>query len=346
MKKRLPAILTLVFFTLLIGYLQWPDSVQNNQRQDRVTKIRVAEAQLAEFKDIVEALATTRANEQILVTTQYADVVKSISFEDGQSVQKDDVLVQLDRQEEQAKVRELEANLEEAVVQFDRLKDLLKNRATSKSQVDQQEATTKAIRAQLTNARIRLNDTTIKAPFAGILGFRQVSVGAYLVPGNVITSLDDISQMKLDFSVPERFLPTIAVGQTINATSDAYGEKLFTGKITSLSPRIDPITRTLAVRAEIANQQALLRPGMLLKLKIVRQVESVLQIPESALIPIEERHYVFLVSKGSVKRQEIKIGRRQPGFVEIISGLSASQKVVTEGTLKIRDGSQVTVLED
>ncbi len=346
MKKRLPAIFTIIFFTLMIAYLQWPDSQQSDQQKNRVTKIRAADAQLAEFKDTVEALATTRANEQILVTTKYADVVKSLSFEDGQSVKKGDILVQLDRQEEQAKVRELEANLEEAVVQLNRLQDLLKNRATSKSQVDQQEATTKAIRAQLTNARIRLNDTTIKAPFAGILGFRQVSVGAYLVPGNVITSLDDISQMKLDFSVPERFLPTLAVGQTINATSDAYGEKLFTGKITSISPRIDPITRTLAVRAEIANQQALLRPGMLLKLKIVRQIESVLQIPESALIPIEDRHYVFLVNQGKVKRHEIKIGRRQPGFVEVISGLSPSQKVVTEGTLKIRDGSQVTVLED
>ncbi|MEP1742728.1 MAG: efflux RND transporter periplasmic adaptor subunit [Kangiellaceae bacterium] len=346
MKQKLPAILTILFFAVLITYLQWPESHKGSEQKARVTKVRAADAQLAEFRDIVEALATTRANEQILVTTKYADVVKSLSFEDGQSVKKGDVLVQLDRQEEQAKVRELEANLEEAVVQLNRLQDLLKNRATSKSQVDQQEAMTKAIRAQLTNARIRLNDTTIKAPFAGILGFRQVSVGAYLVPGDVITSLDDISQMKLDFSVPERFLPTIAVGQPINATSDAYGEKLFTGKITSISPRIDPITRTLRVRAEITNEQGLLRPGMLLKLKIVRQVESVLQIPESALIPIEERHYVFVISDGSVKRKEIKIGRRQPGFVEVISGLSASEKVVTEGTLKIRDGSQVTVLEN
>ncbi len=346
MQKRLPAILTVIFFIALIGYLLWPATQQDSQYQARVTKIRAAEAALAEFKDTVEALATTRANEQILVTTKYADVVKQLYFEDGQSVSKGEVLVQLDRQEEQAKVRELEANLEEAVVQLNRLQDLLKNRATSKSQVDQQEATTKAIRAQLTNARIRLNDTTIKAPFNGVLGFRQVSVGAYLVPGDVITSLDDISQMKLDFAVPERFLPTIAVGQPINATSDAYGEQLFEGKITSISPRVDPVTRTLSVRAEINNQQGLLRPGMLLKLKIVRQVESVLQIPESALIPIEERQYVFIVKQDIAKRQEVKIGRRQPGFVEILSGLQPSDQVVTEGTLKIRDGSQVTLLED
>ncbi len=344
--SRLPSLAILMLFIILIAYLQWPGSANNQAKQQRITNVRTAKVSLAEFKDEVEAIGTTRANEQLLVTTKHADVVQKIFFQDGQKVKKGDILVQLDKQEEIAKVREQEANLAEAVVQLNRLQDLLAKRATSKSQVDQQEAKTKAIDAQLMSARIKLNDTTIKAPFDGILGFRQISVGAFLAPGDVVTSLDDLSRVKVDFTVPERFLTTIVTGQDINATSTAYNKTTFQGKITSIAPRIDPITRTIKVRAEIANDQYQLRPGMLLKVKIVRQIDFVLQIPESAVIPIEDKHFVFVVEEDKAIRRVIQVGRRQPGIVEIISGLKQSEQVVVEGTLKLRDASLIKVLEN
>jgi membrane fusion protein (multidrug efflux system) len=344
--SRLPSLVILMLFIILIAYLQWPGPANNQAKQQQITNVRTAKVSLAEFKDEVEAIGTTRANEQMLVTTKYSDVVQKISFQDGQKVKKGDILVQLDKQEEIAKVREQEANLAEAVVQLNRLQDLLAKRAASKSQVDQQEAKTKAIDAQLMSAHIKLNDTTIKAPFDGVLGFRQISVGAFLAPGDVITSLDDLSRVKVDFTVPERFLTTIVTGQDINATSTAYDKTTFQGKITSIAPRIDPITRTIKVRAEIANDEYQLRPGMLLKIKIVRQIDSVLQIPESAVLPIEDKHFVFVVEEDKAIRRVIQIGRRQPGIVEIISGLKQSEQVVVEGTLKLRDASPIKVLEN
>ena len=344
--SRIPSLIILVLFVSLIAYLQWPESSTKQAKSQRITNIRTANVTLAEFKDEVEAVGTTIANEQLLVTTKYADLVKTIHFKDGQKVKKGNLLIQLDKQEEVAKVRELEANRTEAVVQLDRLQDLFAKRATSKSQVDQQEAKTKAIEAQLMSARIRLNDTTIKAPFDGVLGFRQISLGAYVRPGDVITSLDDLSRVKVDFTIPERFLTTISVEQMINATSTAYDSEVFRGKITSIAPRIDPITRTLKIRAEISNKENKLRPGMLLRVKIVRQIDSVLQIPESAVIPIEDKHFVFVVEQGKAVRKSIGVGRRQPGIVEVTSGLKESEQVVIEGTLKLREGSQVNVLEN
>lgn len=343
---RLPSLITIALFIGLIVYLQWPESAKEQQTYQSITSVRVAPVNLAEFKDVVEALGTTLANEQVQITTRYSDVVEKIYFQDGQRVKKGDTLVQLDPQEESAKVKELEANRAEAVVQLNRLQDLLVQKATSKSQVDQQEAKTKAVDAQLMIAKIKLNDTTIKAPFSGNLGFRQISVGALLAPGDVITSLDDLSVVKVDFAIPERFLTTIKIGQDIDSTNDAYSGELFQGKITSIAPRIDPVTRTLRVRAKIENAEYKLRPGMLLKVKIFSKIESVLQIPESAVLPIEDKHYVFVIDGDKAVRKAIEIGRRQPGIVEVISGLDNSENVVVEGTLKLRDGNQVEVLEN
>lgn len=344
--NRLPSLIILSLLVVLIAYLQWPDDEITKQQKPRIVSVKTVNASLAEFKDVVEALGTARANEQVLLTTKYSDIVEAIYFQDGQKVKKGERLVQLNNQEEAAKVKELEANLEEAVVQLDRLQDLLKKRATSDSQVDQQEAKTKAIDAQLLSARIKLHDLTIKAPFDGILGFRQISVGAYIEQGDAITSLDDLSRIKVDFTIPERFLTTITTKQDITATSVAYDKEFFHGQITSITPRIDPITRTFKVRAEIANADFKLRPGMLLNVNILRLVDTVLQVPESAILPIEEKHYVFVIKNGTAIRKAVKVGRRQPGIVEIISGLTQAEQVVIEGTLKLRDGSQVNVLEN
>jgi len=146
--------------------------------------------------------------------------------------------------------------------------------------------------------------------------------------------------------VPERFVTSIAVGQPIYAFNTAYGDKAFNGRIISLDSRIDPLTRTLKIRAEIPNRDLKLRPGMLLNVNIERQVDTVLHVPESAVIPIEDKHYVFLVDGEKAARKTIEIGRRQPGIVEVISGVSQGEQVVIEGALKLRDGSQVNVLEN
>jgi membrane fusion protein (multidrug efflux system) len=301
---------------------------------------------MAEFKDVIEAVGNARANEQVLITSKYADLVDEVSFNDGDLVSKGDILVRLNSQEEAAKVKELEANLAESVAQLNRYQDLFDKKATSKSQVDQQEAQTKAIAAQLLSAKTKLNDLIITAPFDGILGFRQISVGAYVKAGDVITSLDDLSTVKVDFSVPERFYTAVSVGQTIKATNTASRDKVFSGKVTSVDPRIDNATRMVKVRAEIPNSALLLRAGMLLNINVERSVEQVLQVPESAIIPIEDKHFVFVIDSGKALRKEVQTNRRKPGIVEITGGLAEGEPVVVEGALKLRDGTAVNVLEN
>lgn len=342
--SRLPLFILVAILVSLIIYLQWPEAKQEKSKFKRVVAVKMVPVVLAEFIESVEAVGTARANEQVIITSKYSDLVDEIYFDDGQNVKKGALLVKLNNQEELAKVNELTANLSESKAHLKRLTELLSSRATSKSLVEQQQAKTKAIEAQLVSANAKLNDLTLRAPFSGVLGFREVSKGAYIDAGNVITSLDDLSSMKVDFYLPERLLTHIHVGQQVTAFNSAYQDKEFIGKITALDSRIDSSTRSIKVRATINNKALKLRPGMLLNINVLLQVENILQLPESSIIPIESSHYVFVVKEEKAVRKAIKIGRRHPGVVEVISGLLEGEQVVVEGALKLRDGSVVSIV--
>lgn len=342
--SRLPLFIIISILLALIAYLQWPETQTEKSQYNRVVSVKMTPVLLAEFIESVEALGTARANEQVVITSKYSDLVDEIYFDDGQFVKKGAALIKLNNQEELAKVNELTANLSESQAHLKRLSELLSSRATSASLVEQQEAQTKAIEAQLVSAKARLNDLTIRAPFSGVLGFRQVSKGAYVDAGKTITSLDDSSLIKVDFHLPERLLTHIHVGQQISAKNTAYKTKEFIGEITAIDSRIDSTTRTIKVRATIDNDKQKLHPGMLLNISVLLQVENILQLPESSIIPIENSHYVFIEKEGKALRKAIQIGRRQPGVVEVISGLNEGEQVVVEGALKLRDGSTISII--
>jgi membrane fusion protein (multidrug efflux system) len=341
--NRLPLFILVAILVALIIYLQWPEAQQEESKFKRVVAVKMVPVVLAEFIESVEAVGTARANEQVIITSKYSDLVDEIYFDDGQKVKKDAVLVKLNNQEELAKVNELNANLSESQAHLTRLTELLSSKAISESLVEQQEAKTKAIEAQLVSANGKLNDLIIRAPFAGVLGFREVSKGAYIDAGDIITSLDDLNSIKVDFHLPERLLTHIHVGQQVTAFNSAYQDNEFIGKIIALDSRIDSSTRNIKVRASINNKAFKLRPGMLLNISVLLQVENILQLPESSIIPIENIHYVFVVKEDKAVRKAIKIGRRHPGVVEVISGLVVGEKVVVEGALKLRDGSAVSI---
>lgn len=342
--RRIPLLIILSILIALVIYLTLPETTKGHNSYKRIVTVKVTPVVLAEFTESIDVVGTARANEQVLITSKNADIIDEVYFDDGQMVKKSDVLVQLNNQEEKAKVNELTANLSESKAHLKRLTELLESRSTSRSTVEQQESSTKAIEAQLVSAKAKLNDLTIRAPFSGVLGFREVSKGAYVDSGDVITSLDDLSQIKVNFHLPERFLTKIRVGQTIHALTDAYKEQEFTGKISAIDSRIDPSTRSIKVRAILANKSLKLRPGMMLKINVIMQVDKVLQLPESSIIPIESTHYVFVVNNGIAHRKAITIGRRHPGIVEVTSGLVAGEQVVVEGALKLREGAAVEIL--
>ncbi|MBF7071919.1 efflux RND transporter periplasmic adaptor subunit [Glaciecola sp. MH2013] len=324
-------------------YLNLPAQEEDAQQRGRgSTQVVVAEAQNQAFPIVVEALGTAVANESVNLTAQQAETVKTVLFEDGDIVEKGQLLIELNDQQERARVNELSINLAEAKRQLTRIRDLAKQNVASEQLLDEQIARVDAISAQKDVADAQLAELKVSAPFAGRLGIRQVSIGSLVRPGDLISTLDDLSIVKVDFSISELHLASVATGQAIAASSIAYPGELFKGEISSIDSRIDPVTRAIQVRAQIPNPDYRLRPGMLLQINVEKRVVDALVIPEQALIPEGESQFVYLVDEEAIARKtKVRVGQRKPGWVQILDGLDEGQKVVIEGTLKVRDGAKV-----
>lgn len=313
----------------------------------RVQPVLAMPVRLETFADRLEAIGTLQANESIVVTARVQGIIKEINFRDGQMVEAGTTLVQFDEAEQRARLQVELANLEEQRKQFERISGLARANATSEARFDEQQAAVKKAEANVAAARARLADYTIKAPFTGRLGTRRISSGALVTPGTVITTLDDLSIVKLDFSIPETFLSTLRVGLDIEAVSSAYPNEVFRGTVTSIDTRIDPTTRSVGIRAELPNEDQRLRPGMLIVVDLIKDRRDSLMIAEEALVPFENKQYVFVVdSDDTVTRTPISIGRRRPGSVEVLEGLNLGDLVVTEGNTALSTGNKVRLLND
>lgn len=298
--------------------------------------------QPGQWVDVIEALGTARARESASITAKVSETVLAVQFDSGEQVRAGQVLVLLSAKAQQAELAEARAQYEEAQRMFERQQDLAGRKLIAASLFDLQRAARDAAKARLDQARAQLSDRVIVAPFAGMLGLRQVSPGTLVTPGTVIATLDDLSAMQVDFSVPERFLPKLSAGQDIVARADAYPGEAFSGRIASLDGRVDSLSRAITGRAEIANPEGRLRPGMLLRVSVRLPGRQVLQVPELALQQVGQQAFVFVVGAGNkVAQVPVRVGRRRPGAVEIVEGVKAGDRVVVEGTVKLRAGSEV-----
>jgi len=291
--------------------------------------------------DEVEALGTTRAREAIEITPRISSVITAIRFREGQEVEAGAVLVELDNAEERANLAEAEATVIDSRAQFRRARELLESRTVSESQVQQLEATMNADEARLRAAQARFEQTLVRAPFAGRVGLRQVSPGSLVNPGMVITTLDDLSSVRLDFTVPEAFLGVLGPGLAIRARSAAYEGRAFDGQVATIDTRVDPTTRAVTIRADLPNEEGLLKPGMFLTVRLAGQSRTRVLVPEAALVPEGDRQNVYLVRDGRSWRTDVVVGRRLRGEVEILEGLRAGDKIVVEGTQKVAHGGRV-----
>jgi len=310
-------------------------------RDVRAASVVVAQPQIKPFAQEVEALGTVRANESVDITSKVADRVAVIRFKEGQQVRKGDVLVELDDAEPRAELAAAEAALAESRSQYKRSQELYQTRALSEAQMEQLKATMLSNEARAAAARSRVNDRLIVAPFSGRVGLRNVSVGGLVSPGQVITTLDDLSVVKLDFSVPELFLSALRPELPVSASATAYPGETFAGRVVSVGTRVDPTTRSVTIRALIDNREHRLRPGMFMTVKLVRAESDALMVPERAIVPEERRHYLFVVEEGVARKREVVIGRRRPGEVEILEGVLPTDQVIVGGMLDVRDGQPV-----
>lgn len=292
----------------------------------------------------VTAVGTLRADETVMIRPEIAGRVATLHFREGQTVNAGDPLVTLDQDEYKAQLAGsvAEAGMDE--ISFKRLQDLQRKNLTSQQNLDEAKAKLDAARARQTLDQVRLDKTVIRAPFAGTVGLRLVSPGAYVKPGDDIANLESLGSMKLDFRVPETYLARLGVGQTLTVRVDAYPEQGFEGTIYAIDPALDPETRTVLLRARLPNKGNKLRPGLFARVSLIlERRENALVAPEQAIVPMGQTPFVYRVVDGKAVMTPVKLGLRRPGQVEILDGLNAGDQVVTDGQLKIRDGAAVTV---
>lgn len=298
----------------------------------------------------IEALGTLRANESIRVTSHLTRTVTRINFEDGQRVEKGRILVEMTSAEELAMLEEARINADEARKQLRRVESLVEQGAASESLLDQRRREFESARARLGAVQARVDDLRLQAPFGGVVGLRNISEGALVTPGDLITTLNDDSQMKLDFTLPAVHLQSLAVGLPIQARSRGLGDRSFEGEVVSIDNRIDPVTRAITLRALIPNEDQTLKQGLLMNVQLSTRERQALVVSEAAIVTTGSDHSVYVVrgEQGAwrVEQTPVTLGQRYVGKVEILSGLQADERVVTHGLQKVRDGEPVRILTE
>lgn len=346
MRKNLWVIPVIIGGGLLIWWANSSDTSSSGQRSRGATGVRVVEVKKETITIKGEALGSTRASESILITSTVTDTIAAIHFNEGQTVKKGDLLVTLRLDEIKAQKDVITTEISENRRELARLQRLVKQGAAPQSQLDSRLTLLQKAEAQLRQVEARIEERMIRAPFDGVVGIRNYSVGALIRPGDVITTLDDIATMKLEMTVPATFLPRIRPGMPIEASSPVFGaEQIFRGHITHIDTRVDTTSRSVRVHADIPNEDLTLKPGLFMNVNILQDQREGLLIPEIALISRRDEHFVYVVNEeNKVDERPIRIGDRIPGKVEVVDGLVEGEKIISEGTVKVNPGNSVEIL--
>lgn len=343
------AVFVVMILTVLVREIL--STAFSDDEPPQLTPVIVAEVHELQFADTITAVGTARANESVAVTSKISDTISRVAFDSGDLVSGGQVLAELVDTEEAAGLEAARATLDEARRERDRVTALVERGVASAQNYDEAVSNFQRASAQVNAIEARMDNRIIRAPFDGVVGLRNISAGELIDTGTVIATLNDVSVIKLDFNVPERFLSSVSSGQLVHARSSAWPDQVFSGVITHIDNQVDAASRTVTVRAEIPNDPGRLMPGMLLRIEVRRNERQQPGIPEAALMRLADQAYVFLVVPGDdqergdavIRRQDVRPGLRYSGYVEILEGLKPGDKVVADGTHRIREGSAVRV---
>ena len=314
--------------------------------------VAAAVARAEQWPDTLSAVGSVSAAQGVLVAPEIAGTVTEITFESGATVNKGDLLVKLDASSEEAQLRAAEAQVQLARLNTDRARQLHTDKTVSQSELDQAEATLLQNQANADAIRATIDKKTIRAPFAGKLGIRLVNLGQQLDVGKSIVSLQSLSPMYVDFSLPQQDLEKLQTGLKVRVTSDTYPDKKFEGELTAINPDLNATTRSVQLRASFANTDQRLRPGMFVRAAVeLPGEEKVLVIPSTAVLsaPYGDAVYVIApqVDGGAtnlvVQQKFIRTGRALGDFISVESGLQAGDRVVAVGEFKLHNGDRVLV---
>jgi membrane fusion protein (multidrug efflux system) len=308
--------------------------------------VETAVAALERVEDKISAVGSLAANEMVQIKSEVAGRVVAVLFDEGASVHKADVLFRLDDAKWQAELDSAQARLDKARNNLERNRKLLAQQTISPQEFDDAQAEFKGANAAVALATERLADTTIRAPFDAFISERLVSPGQYVDEGQTLVTLVDNDPMKLDFSVPERYLSRLQPGQKVNVKVASLAGKAFTGEVYFVDPRAEPSTRTVKVKAQIPNPDGELRSGLFANVELVTGArDNAVVVPEQAVVPVIDKLTVFVVENGVARRRAVTVGARLPGKVEIAGGIQTGDAVVIAGQQKLSDGVPVQPVE-
>lgn len=311
----------------------------------RGSPVETAFVETGGVRDQVEALGTLAAIESVVIAPEIAGRVIRLGFTEGRSVQQGQVLIELDPAIPSVELRQSQADLDLAKDTFERSRQLAQRGTGTQVALEQATAQLAVSEAKVALAQARLEKSTITAPFEGLVGLREVGVGDYVTVGQRLITLTDIDPIRVDFRVPERLVGRVLAGQTIAVAVDAVPGRTFQGRIYALDPVIDVNGRALRLRAEVPNAAGMLKPGLFARVTVVVETrEDALLVPESAVLPAGSGSAVYVVEGGKAHLTRVTIGKRLPGKVEILEGLTKGAQVVTAGQMRLRDGAPVEII--
>lgn len=310
---------------------------------DRAVEVDMETVREQPWQDTVRALGTVRARESVEVTAKVSETVQRVHFESGQQVGRGAALVTLSGQQQLASLRAAEAAAAEAEQLYRRQAQLAAQQLIARATLDSQRAARDAARAQVAQIRANLADRVIRAPFAGVLGIRQVSPGALVTPGTVIATLDDIARVYVDFPLPEAAVASAGAGQAVTADSAAWPGRTFAGTVATVEARLDEASRSARVRADFPNPDRALKPGMLMQVQLARGEVPAIVVPEIAVQQVGSDTFVWRVTPaGTVEQAKIEVGGRVPGKVRVAQGLAVGERIVVAGVGKLKAGAKVS----
>ncbi|MDN6179970.1 MAG: efflux RND transporter periplasmic adaptor subunit [Halomonas subglaciescola] len=325
-------------FTLLLLAALWPFTAALAQSAMPDTPIIASRVTLERWSDPIKALGTLKADESVTLSATVTDVITTIDFDDGEAVEAGQRLFQLDDREEQAQLRATHAKADEQRNALRRFTQLQARNLSARADVEDSQARLNQAKADADALKARLDNYRISAPFSGRMGLRDISVGTLVTPGTELATLDKLDVMRLDFTLSAVYLARLSRGASLRATTAAFPERSFQGAVASIGTRVDPVSRSVTVRARLENPGERLRPGMLMQVELDSATRETLVVSESAIVSEGRSHYVWLLDEDDanrVERRQVDIGARRTGEVEILDGLERDDLVVAHGTEQV-----------
>ncbi|UUY07034.1 efflux RND transporter periplasmic adaptor subunit [Pseudomonas sp. J452] len=308
--------------------------------------VEVVQPERTLVRDELITFGSLRSDESTVIRPELGGRLAAVHFREGEAVKAGELLVSLDDAIARAELAQAQANLDLAEKSFQRTQLLFKRGASNAQAQDEAQSQQQAARASLALAQARLDKTQIRAPYDGVLGLRQVSVGDYLSAGQDLVNLEVLDPLKVDFRIPQKAVSQVRLGQAIELSLDAYPGERFKGTITALNPRLDEVGRSQAIRARVDNQDQRLKPGQFVKVSVIlAERPQALLIPEEAVMPMGQLLFVNLVVDGKVERRQIRIGQRLRGKAEVVEGLQGDETLISAGWQKVAPGREVRTVK-